>query len=243
MVEKQPCAIELEVLERLGGQHHTPSIVFRTPPREVVSDTEEAQDSSSEEAITSFFLPFIPDRDAHTIADVWLMAAHLAEASAFLHSLGYVHRDIKRSNVRFTGTEAVLIDFDCACHWQVGDAPLTDRVGTRGWLAPEVERGKGYGASVDAWGVGLVLLYELLHVCYGWTTRVADDEGASVTILGCYGPQVYSLLSQAGADVAVPPAAKHLVASLLAENPTARPLLADVPRLPCMEPRFWSPGR
>ena len=220
MVEKQPCAIELEVLERLGGQHHTPSIVFRTPPREVVSDTEESQDSSSEEAITSFFLPyvkaflrpffllglhscdcqnsvssafppptfvriakfsvnhpfahgrsFIPDRDAHTIADVWLMAAHLAEASAFLHSLGYVHRDIKRSNVRFTGTEAVLIDFDCACHWQVGDAPLTDRVGTRGWLAPEVERGKGYGASVDAWGVGLVLLYELLHVCYGWTTR------------------------------------------------------------------------
>jgi eukaryotic-like serine/threonine-protein kinase len=72
------------------------------------------------------------------------LVADITTALSFLHSAGYVHRDIKRSNVRFSGDSAVLIDFDLAAQWHEGDPPLTQQVGTRGWMAPEVTAGAGY---------------------------------------------------------------------------------------------------
>ena len=96
------------------------------------------------------------------------MMLHLAEAVAYLHTCGFIHRDIKRSNVRFTGTEAFLIDFDLAVKWQHGDAPLCERVGTRGWYAPEVATDTPcYGSEVDVWGLGLVQLDVLCQISKG----------------------------------------------------------------------------
>lgn len=73
-----------------------------------------------------------------------------------------MHRDVKRANVRFTGTEAFLIDFDVAARWRPGDPPLYAMAGTPQWRAPEVEAKCGYGAAADMYGLGLVLLDEAL---------------------------------------------------------------------------------
>lgn len=93
------------------------------------------------------------------------MAQHLGEALQYLHAAGFVHRDVKRPNVRFTGREAFLIDFDIAAKWQRGDPPLRGSAGTPQWRAPEVEAGREYcGDDADMYGLGLVLFEEALVI-------------------------------------------------------------------------------
>lgn len=119
-------------------------------------------------ATSEILLPWIADRDPCNYVEAALMMLHLAEAVAYLHTCGFIHRDIKRSNVRFTGNEAFLIDFDLAVKWQHGDAPLCERVGTRGWYAPEVATDTPcYGSEVDVWGLGLVQLDVLCQISKG----------------------------------------------------------------------------
>lgn len=110
------------------------------------------------------------------------MARHLVQAVSFLHECGFVHRDIKRPNVRFTGSEAVLIDFDSACHWRVGDPLLSEVAGTATWLAPEVARSEGYGASADVWGIGLVLLDEMLQLTHSMTRGTVAGVSSRLTL-------------------------------------------------------------
>lgn len=148
-------SIELLVLAECGGHMHIPQLL-----------------SSVDGPALCILLPWIADRNPTTYVEAALMMLHLAEAVSYLHAHGFVHRDLKRSNVRFTGSEAFLIDFDLAAMWRKGDAPLTQRVGTRGWYAPEVAADPpSYGSEVDVWGLGLVQLEVL--------SRVRDDRGPS----------------------------------------------------------------
>lgn len=111
-------------------------------------------------------LPYLPDRAIKSIAELSLLAANLAEALDYLHSNGYVHRDVKRSNVRFDGEHAYLLDFDLAARWRPGDHPLQGSPGTDYWRAPEVRLAKPHDSAVDIWGHGLVVLDELLRLKY-----------------------------------------------------------------------------
>ena len=83
-----------------------------------------------------------------------------------LHNLGFVHCDIKASNIvttecRFTS----LIDFDTLIHLSDGERETQD-LGTNGFQAPEIQQETqrmrfGYGTKVDIWSLG-VLLYQLI---------------------------------------------------------------------------------
>jgi len=88
----------------------------------------------------------------------------VAEALAFLHAQGVVHRDVKRPNVRFDGRVGTLLDFNCAARWREGDPPLRGRVGTEGWWAPEAALGEAHTSKVDSWGLGSLLMDALLVV-------------------------------------------------------------------------------
>lgn len=113
---------------------------------------------------------YLPDRRVQSFDELRLIGRHLAEALQFLHAAGYVHRDVKRPNVRFTGYEAFLIDFDVAAKWHPGNQLLCGVAGTPQWRAPEVEAGIGYDSAADMYGLGLVLLEEGL-VISGSTVR------------------------------------------------------------------------
>lgn len=117
-------------------------------------------------------MPYYDDRPIRSYHEAARLAADVGAALAFLHASGYVHCDVKRSNVRFSGQNAVLIDFDLATEWREGDELMQGLVGTQGWMAPEVAQAKGYSNSIDMWGLGLVLLDEILKFGY-------NSQGAS----------------------------------------------------------------
>jgi calcium-dependent protein kinase len=75
-----------------------------------------------------------------------------------LHSSFICHRDIKPENILFPiahdYSEVKIADFGMACKF--GDQPLTKRVGTPYYIAPEVVQG-GYSKECDVWSLGVVL--------------------------------------------------------------------------------------
>ncbi|MBB4909698.1 serine/threonine-protein kinase [Actinophytocola algeriensis] len=84
------------------------------------------------------------------------IGAAVASVLAYVHSQGIVHRDVKPENLLFDAEgECYLADFGIA---RLDDRPVSDFLGTAGYLAPEqVGRGE-IGPAVDVYALGLVLL-------------------------------------------------------------------------------------
>ena len=87
--------------------------------------------------------------------------AVITSAFEYLHDHQIVYRDLKPENVLLArdGT-AKLGDFGFAKKLEKGQHTYTF-CGTPGYVAPEVVLARGYGTSVDWWGLG-VMMYVLL---------------------------------------------------------------------------------
>ncbi len=115
------------------------------------------------------------------VADAVRLAREIAEALAFLHTNGWLHRDVKPENVLVESGHAVLTDFGVAAPlhsigkqssaaqvarlWDNVDLHLTATdsvVGTLSYMCPETLLGDApIDARVDIYALGLVL-YEML---------------------------------------------------------------------------------
>ncbi|MCE9567323.1 MAG: protein kinase [Planctomycetes bacterium] len=88
----------------------------------------------------------------------------LAEALAYAHSQGVVHRDVKPANVILDAQgEPLLLDFGLASRVEAGDERLTtdgQGMGTPAYMAPEQVDGTGTSAS-DQYSLGCAL-FELV---------------------------------------------------------------------------------
>jgi eukaryotic-like serine/threonine-protein kinase len=94
------------------------------------------------------------------------IVAELAEALAYAHSQGVVHRDVKPANIRLDAQGAVyLMDFGIAYRPDSGEIPLPPGVilGTPAYVAPEQAQGGQTDVlpASDQYSLGAVL-YELL---------------------------------------------------------------------------------
>jgi serine/threonine protein kinase len=94
--------------------------------------------------------------------DAIRVARDLLSAVSYLHSLNIVHRDIKLENILCVSEDVTkpirikLADFGLSSKLTGKEQSLQSLVGTSFYLAPEIITKQGYGASVDAWAIGVV---------------------------------------------------------------------------------------
>ena len=89
------------------------------------------------------------------IADVAHLGLQICSAIGYLHGHGYLHLDLKPSNVIVQSGQARVIDLSLARR----PGPVPRGLGSPPYLAPEQARGESVGAATDVWGIG-VTLYE-----------------------------------------------------------------------------------
>ena len=143
------------------------------------------------------------------------LAADVADALAYAHAQGVIHRDIKPQNILLTqdGT-AKVADFGIARTLDASGLTRTGIVmGSAQYLSPEQARGDPFGPCSDLYALGVVL-FEML------AGRVPFDGESAVAIALRHLRQPPPDLRQIRPDLA--PATVALVARLLAKAPEER---------------------
>jgi serine/threonine protein kinase len=157
-------------------------------------------------------------------AQVREIGAQLADALAYVHAHGMVHRDVKPANILLgvddtgpaTGSvRARLSDFGIVR--MVGNARMTSAdltLGTATYIAPEQARGANVGPAADVYALGLVLIEAL-------TGRRCFD-----------GPVHETLAARLSAPPPIPDGLPDpwpaLFAEMTAQDPGARPSALEV---------------
>jgi serine/threonine protein kinase len=85
--------------------------------------------------------------------DALEMARQLSSAIGYLHRQGWLHLDIKPSNLIADGGRLKVIDLSIAQR----PGRIEPGTGTDGYMAPEQEHGGVVSPATDVWGIGRVL--------------------------------------------------------------------------------------
>ncbi|HUQ84079.1 MAG TPA: serine/threonine-protein kinase, partial [Gemmatimonadaceae bacterium] len=172
-------------------------------------------------------------RESRLLVDDALRILHdVADALAYAHERGVVHRDIKPDNVLVSGRHAMVTDFGvakaltAAAHGTDSTTESTSgtttgsglAIGTPAYMAPEQAAGDpstDHRADIYAFGI---LAYELLAGRPPFTGRPPSE------ILAAHIAELPQPIETLRADV--PPALASLVMSCLAKRPSDRPQTA-----------------
>ncbi|CAM6000187.1 unnamed protein product [Sphagnum balticum] len=78
----------------------------------------------------------------------------------YMHDTGYAHRDIKPENILLSHTFILKLadfGFSCLIKGKDGSGVLKTKLGTEGYMAPEIPSKKYEGKSVDIFAAGVIL--------------------------------------------------------------------------------------
>ncbi|KAF9117924.1 hypothetical protein BGW39_001647 [Mortierella sp. 14UC] len=90
-----------------------------------------------------------------------ILGRALAEGIHHLHGKGFLHRDLKPENIMFGENMVLKVgDLNLALNFVKDEG--SGVYGTKGFIAPELERKEAHSPAMDVWGVG-ALLYFMLY--------------------------------------------------------------------------------
>ncbi|MDP9176265.1 MAG: serine/threonine-protein kinase, partial [Gemmatimonadota bacterium] len=157
-----------------------------------------------------------------TVQDTATWGADIADALAYAHGLGIVHRDVKPENIFTIGGRALLSDFGIAhvrglAEQSVALTTAGTVIGTTSYMSPEQASGAELDGEADLYSLGCVL-YELL-------TGAPPFIGATpFVVLAKHLTEPPRPLKDH--DVAISSAMEAIVMQLLEKNPKDRPASA-----------------
>lgn len=166
------------------------------------------------ETLTGATLAAVIEESPLGPADTALLGRQLASALGYLHGHGWLHLDVKPSNIVVQGGRAVLIDLSLVS--PPGDG--RPHAGTQGYRAPEQMAGRGLTPAADVFGLGITLGEALTgELAYGeedrWGTGLSSRTAAWF---------FRRRLAKAPATLS------DLVLACVAPDPASRPALAEV---------------
>ena len=136
-----------------------------------------------------------------SIEAVLLVARQAASALAAAHAAGVIHRDIKPQNLLFTGNghEIWIADFGiCLLREAPRNTPLDEIVGSRGFMAPELEGGGQLDVTpaADIYSLGKVIYFMFSGGVIIPPEKLHQDAYARILDTGERPRLLRSLLSQ-----------------------------------------------
>eukprot|EP00668_Euglena_longa_P001881 GGOE01002202.1.p1 GENE.GGOE01002202.1~~GGOE01002202.1.p1 ORF type:complete len:804 (-),score=250.55 GGOE01002202.1:507-2879(-) len=144
-------------------------------------------------------------------------ATQLGSALEYIHGQDILHRDLKPTNVFFTGEDDVKIG-DFGLSTAITATGRRTVVGTPYYFAPELMLQQKYDSKVDMWGLGIVLM----ELC---TLRERPINGQVLN-----NPRVVNELEEELLQQHYSPELAALVKALLDREPECRPSAPDVLR-------------
>jgi serine/threonine protein kinase len=157
------------------------------------------------------------DLDEPSVAQ---MSFRIVEALAFMHDLGWAHRDIKPDNIFLDGSEKVpdtfLADLGFAA---VG--PFEAPLGSHSYEAPELLEAAPYDTAVDIWAFGVVI-FAMLAGCMPFPDPEEEwEEFSSRVVAGQWDDEWLAVKN-------VSDHAYDLIGRCLSVDPAARPTARDL---------------
>jgi serine/threonine protein kinase len=170
-----------------------------------------------------------------SLSDAMRLGIHIGAALTHMHQRGFLHLDVKPSNILVVRGRPVLVDFGTARPRTV--TRLARPEGTDPYMAPEQCEGGSLGPASDVFGFG-VLLHEILA---GRRPFPAPTEGQPF-------PQTVKPPVPLRRHLPrIPPGLEALLRRCLARDPARRPaspaaLLPALHRFIRRGPPMWPPG-
>jgi eukaryotic-like serine/threonine-protein kinase len=162
-----------------------------------------------------------------TAAEAAVLGMQLCSAVAYLHDQGYLHLDLKPSNVVVDAGRAILVDLSIARKPGRGIPGL----GTWAYLAPEQALGDQLGPAADVWGIGVVL-FEALTGRPLFGDRDADEDGDSDVATDSVDPEDYPQLEARAPRIRtvrrLPAALATAIDACLEPDASRRPSVCDL---------------
>jgi serine/threonine protein kinase len=166
------------------------------------------------ETLTGETVAHLVDRRLRPLTgrELAFLGLQLASAVGYLHRRGYVHLDLKPSNIVAESGRAKLIDLSIARRPGRARRP---GVGTWCYMAPEQARGGMVGEPSDVWGIGVVL----------WEVACGDTPFADESVPY---PQLEERAPSLRSQRRVPRALADVVDRCLEPNARERPTLVEL---------------